>query len=122
MNNQWIQDIKLNIVNHGEHDILKKFEKFISDHGSKIRFEPSSTVIENCIDYVWYNHLYMSWINMNKDQILIVAIYKHRAYYWTYPTYSKYLNPEPGDYTSIKHLKESDFPEPNVKIVHGEEL
>lgn len=118
-NSKWIEDIKLNLTNHNEYDILNNFEKFISDHGSKVKFEPNSIIIEKCIEDVWHNYLYMSWINQNKNQILIAAIYNNKPYYWTYETYSKWLNPQPGDYTPLLNLKDSDFPDPEVKIINA---
>lgn len=119
MNNQWIEDIKLNLVNHNEYGILNNFEKFISDYGLKIKFEPQSAIIENFIEDNWHNHLRLQWINKNKDQILIVSIYNNKAYFHTYETYFKFLNPQPGDYTPLFNLKDSDFPEQDFEIVHG---
>lgn len=112
MNNRiWISEIKFKISHHKR--LLKNFNKHADVLEKYSKFEPEMMF---SIDELRFGgpSIILKWNNKENTLTILIgecynSIIRSSSYFY------------PAKYLSINHLKDSDFPEPNIKIIHGDE-
>lgn len=113
-NSEWINDIRTKMADNEK--LLNNFNKYADIFEKYSKFTPEFYISFNTSGKSYYSSIH--WSIKNTELIVNLG----DVYTFFYKVIKNHSVNEPYIYTSIFDLKESDFPEPDVKIVHGEQL